>query len=1149
MKSIFTVIFIFATGLLMAQHSVHQEQLEHYNNLGITADQYEQLNQPAPKVKQNRAGCNPNKIVFGWHPYWSNGLQSNYDWSLMTDFSYFSYEVNPNTGNPYTTHNWSTAQAVDDAMNAGVRVNLCVTLFNSHTTLFGNPTAVQNLITNLINLVQSRGADGVNIDFEGIPSSQKTNFTNFMIDLSNQMHAAIPGSQVSTVLYSVDWNGVFDIQALDPYVDLFVIMGYGYYYSGSSTAGPTDPLYHFGNSFNYTLSKTVTYYLDEGVTPSKLILGLPYYGREWPTSSLSVPSSTTGGGSAKTFKQVKNNSGGNYNSSNFSWDQDSYTSYYAYNDGGQNYQCFIDLQYDFGERLDFINQRGIGGMGIWALGYDDGYNDYWDMLYEKFTDCGVKPCTDTLYDMGGPNKDYYNDENYTYTISPDGASQIDVTFNNFDVEANYDYLYIYDGADINAPQINGSPFTGTNSPGSFTSSTGDLTFRFVSDGATVTPGWEAVYTCLLDNVAPTTQVVNPNNWITADYTNSFVDADNVGGTGVAEKYYQVIHYDGNEWRANASSGFYSDNFDQAIHSDWTQVLGTWSINNAYLNQSNEAEFNTNIYASLNQNNADRYLYHWSGMIDGAGTNRRAGFHFHCDDATQSNRGNSYFVWFRVDSDKIQIYKVNNNTISLEADIPFTINAGQWYDIKTTFDTNSGEIKVYMDDVLSAEWVDASPHTTAGDYISFRSGNANYTVNNLKVYTSRSNSANISVGNGMDMAYQNQGPLTPAARVKSIVIDSADNVSSIDFEDIDVDWTAPAAIALVEDGLTADVDTFYTNTEIKANWSSTTDQHSDVVAYWYAVGTSAGATDVVGWTNNQLNTSVTHTGLNLTYGTTYYISVKAENGADLESTAVNTDGQYLDTPSQQPVANFSPNSTVICQGDSVQFNNSSANATSYVWAFPGGSPATSTLANPKVTYPSSGAYTAELIANGPGGADTTSQSINITITSPPIADFSASDTLVGLPNAYVGFTNNSTGATNYYWDFDDGSTSTDGNPWHQFNTTGTYNVMLVASNGNCPDDTTYVSVVVGITDIAESNSKQFQIFPNPANNELIVSFTNLSKNGVIEILTAEGRLVRSINIATGTERKVITLTDLESGMYFVSIKRGGAIFGSKKLIIR
>ena len=380
----FFSLIISSTCLLFGQEnsSIHQQELEYYNSLGQTTDWYEQnVNTTIyPKSDERVFGCTTNKVVYGWHPYWVGAAYNNYDWDLLTHFSFFSYEVNPANGNALSTHGWATSTAVDAALASGVKVTLCVTLFGSSdlATFLSNATSKQNLINNLISTVQARGAHGVNIDFEGIPSSQTTNFANFMVSLTNQMHAAIPGSEVSTVLYAVDWNNVFDFSIMDPVVDHFIIMGYAYYYQGSSNTGPNDPLYHFGSSYNYTLSKTITDYVDNGCSKNKLVMGLPYYGYEWATTSQTIPSPTTATGTAKTFQQVMNNTSGYYSTANHNWDAASYTDIFTFNNGTTDKQCYIALEDAFRKRLEHVNNSGIAGIGIWALGYDDGYGQYWN---------------------------------------------------------------------------------------------------------------------------------------------------------------------------------------------------------------------------------------------------------------------------------------------------------------------------------------------------------------------------------------------------------------------------------------------------------------------------------------------------------------------------------------------------------------------------------------------------------------------------------------------------------------------------------------------------------------------------------------------------------------------------------------------------
>jgi spore germination protein YaaH/PKD repeat protein len=514
-----------------AQTSIHQEQLQYYNAQNKTTSWYEQnVNTEQYFFPNQKSNCNLDKVVYGWHPYWVGSAYNNYDWDLLSHFSFFSYEVDENTGDPLSTHGWATSAAVDSALANGVKVTLCVTLFGGSdlVTFLTNNTAKQNLIDNLIQLVDDRGAHGVNIDFEGLPSSQKTNFANFMVDLCNQMHTAIPGSEVSTVLYAVDWNDVFDFQIMEPAVDHYIVMGYAYYYQGSGNTGPCDPLYHFGSSYNYTLSKTTTYYIDKGCPKDKFILGLPYYGYEWPTTSLNIPSSTTSNGIARTFAYVKNNTSGNYSAGNYTWDADSFTDIYAFNNG-QNKQCFITLEDGFRKRLEFVNQTDIGGIGIWALGYDNGYNQLWNAIEDYLTDCQTDPCSGTIHDFGGPSKNYYNDEDYTWTISPPGASQIDVNFTSFSVEVGYDTLFIYDGNSTASPLI--GSYTGTNSPGSFSTTSGDITFYWKSDGATVGAGWIADYSCVTSTANPQADFDLPSNTTfcqgeNIQFTNNSVDAVN-----------------------------------------------------------------------------------------------------------------------------------------------------------------------------------------------------------------------------------------------------------------------------------------------------------------------------------------------------------------------------------------------------------------------------------------------------------------------------------------------------------------------------------------------------------------------------------------------------------------------------------------------
>ncbi len=1045
------LIFLLHFNWLCSQEwrSIRQIELEYYNQFIVQNDEdWNQIRgESKPNGRVSDKSCTLNKIVFGWHPYWNNGLEANYDWSLISDLSYFCYEVNPSTGNANSTHSWSTANVVTQALAHGVRVNLCVTLFSDHATFLTNSTAKQTLISNLINLVSSRGAHGVNIDFEGLPSSQKTNFTNFMVDLCNQFHSQIPGSQVSLCLYAVDWSNVFDIATLKNYVDLFTIMGYDYYYSGSSTAGPTSPLYSFTSSYDYNVGKSINYYLNAGVPPSKLVLGLPYYGIEWPTSSSSIPSSTTGTGSSRTYKTVKNNSSGYYTSSNKHFNTSSYVPYYVFNDGSSWRQCWIDDGYSLGKKMELVWKRGIAGIGIWALGYDDGYADLWNKLNEKLTTCFTQACVDTIYDTGGPDRNYYNNENYSYTISPTNASSVQLTFQSFNLEANYDSLWLYDGPSTASPLI--GAYTGTNSPGTVSTTQPHLTIRFKSDGATVTSGFSAIWQCIVDNIPPTTSISTSGNWKTQDFTATFTDNDNVG---IEKAFYQVLDFDGQYWGANAQRGFFGDNFD-ALQPHWNIVTGTWNVSNGELLQSDESQNNTNIYAYLNQTLSNRYLYHFKVKMTGSGSTKRFGFHFFCDSASLDNRGNSYFIWFRQATSTLEFYKVVNNSFTTYqyAVNNVVTNDNQWYDIVVTYDRISGEIKVWRDNVFLGSWTDPNPlPATSGKYISFRTGNSQLYVTELKVYRSRYPTVTVTLGDSTkDIRYQNPNPQTYGAKIKSIVVDQNNNLSAIAYHDLNVDWTPPT-ISFVNDGTNADVDTIYDLNNASFNWHAD-DPNSGIQEYFYALGTTTGSDDVVSWTSAGLNTLINLTNLNLTFGQTYYFSVKAINQAGL-FTILSSDG-FVVSSTNVPVANF----------------------------------------------------------------------------------YAVDDTLY-LPNAIAIFVNQSLNAVAYEWDFGDGTTSTQANPWHQYTQAGTYTVQLVAMNPPLPNDTLVIPNYIKVIDPSIINTAEFnvKIYPNPFNNIINLHFSNPFA-GNIELTDVIGKVLYSASVQHISNFTITEVARLEKGHYVLIIK--------------
>ncbi|MBS1510018.1 MAG: PKD domain-containing protein [Bacteroidetes bacterium] len=133
-----------------------------------------------------------------------------------------------------------------------------------------------------------------------------------------------------------------------------------------------------------------------------------------------------------------------------------------------------------------------------------------------------------------------------------------------------------------------------------------------------------------------------------------------------------------------------------------------------------------------------------------------------------------------------------------------------------------------------------------------------------------------------------------------------------------------------------------------------------------------------------------------------------------------------------------------------FQNTSLGGTQWLWDLGDGT--FSTAFEPVHTYNQVGSYNVRLIATDTTTCNKVDTSAYFTITVYPIptAGFTWSPN-PPLENTRTYFTNQSVGATRYFWDFGDGGTSTDVNPSHQYNKTDVFKVVLVAYNdADCPD---------------------------------------------------------------------------------------------------
>lgn len=424
---------------------------------------------------------------------------------------------------------------------------------------------------------------------------------------------------------------------------------------------------------------------------------------------------------------------------------------------------------------------------------DPGKNWDWEYYY-KLVNAGVgekvtyTALSGTFYDSGNSTGNYGNDERKFWLIKPTGASKITLTFSSFDLEDNYDYILVYNG------QTEFSPLIGkysVNSPGTVQSTGGALLVEFRSDCGTTAPGWVASWNSVGSDVTkPTTSISSPTS-ASDDFSVSFTDADN---QGISKAYYSVMYKNAsNTYLSNTTNGFLTDYFDiNTINTQWNVATGSWTVTGGSLYQSDEANTNTNIYAYLKQTLSNQYVYHFRAQVGGTQADKRFGFHFFADNGSLSNRGNSYFIWFRLSSNQLEFYKVENNTFTLKKTVNnVEVSLNTWYDFKVIYDRTTGQTIVYVNDVKVGEYTYSPAHSMSiGKYVSFRTANCTMKVDYIRVLRSRTTSGNVTVKVGASSTDDVKLTSTfknTTARVISLARDLSSNLSAFAAKDITINY--------------------------------------------------------------------------------------------------------------------------------------------------------------------------------------------------------------------------------------------------------------------------------------------------------------------------------------------------------------------------
>ncbi len=223
----------------------------------------------------------------------------------------------------------------------------------------------QKAIENIVALVQSRNYDGVNIDFEFIPSWTKDGYTTFIRELSQKLHARgklVTISVFPKVGVSNDLTGAYDYKALAPYIDRMVIMTYDNHWSGGP-AGPIAPINWVEENILYALRE---------VPAEKILLGIANYGYDWPNS----------GGKGQDIAAKKALELASRKSATVRWDSKAQVPYFYYTDSNKKIRTvWFENSYSLDYKLNLVNKYNLKGIAIWRLGNEE--DRFWDIIQHR----------------------------------------------------------------------------------------------------------------------------------------------------------------------------------------------------------------------------------------------------------------------------------------------------------------------------------------------------------------------------------------------------------------------------------------------------------------------------------------------------------------------------------------------------------------------------------------------------------------------------------------------------------------------------------------------------------------------------------------------------------------------------------------------
>lgn len=737
-------------------------------------------------------------------------------------------------------------------------------------------------------------------------------------------------------------------------------------------------------------------------------------------------------------------------------------------------------------------------------------------------------CSGILYDSGGPIANYQDNTNSTITISPLGASSVQLSFTSFNIEAGYDFLYIYDGPSTASPLL--ATLTGNYIPALIISTSPSVTIKQKSDAGANYSGFEIRWNCSNSNS-------NPVAAFKSDYTNTC--------TGVINFTDQSLN-NPTSWLWNFGDGTTSvlKNPSHTYASSGTYSVSLTATNSIGSNTVTKTNF-ISVAKAIGPSTTGASVCNSGSMLLQASGNGTLNWY---DAASAGNflvSGSSYttpvlntttnYYVESVTSFPQQSVGPANNSFGTSASYDNSFDRYLVFDVLVPVKLVS--VKVYATGAATRtiELRNSSNATLLSKVISIADGQQVVTLNwDLPVGTSM----RLAIGGPANLKHNSTGAVFPYTLSGVVSITGTNGNSGYYYYFYDWKLQQPTCISQRS---TATATVNVTPATITPSGSTTICQGSSVT-----LNANTGAGLTYQWKLNG-------TAINGATTSSFSASAAGNYSVDvtLNSCVASSSTVTVSTIASPQVSISANGNTSFCKGINITMT-ATPSGLNYQWAKNGAAISGATLQS--YTIGKSGNYTCNVTD---ACATITSNSITLTqLAAPSAATITPSGT-VNLCSGSTQVLQANTGV-DFIYQWKKGANNIAGATNSSLSVTaaGNYKVVVTNSTTACSKTSsgTKVTIITCRETESETNSEDvvFSVYPNPTTGNITLEFDNAishNDNVTIMIKNIVGQVMQSVSLkpVDGINYYNLSLNQLSSGLYMIELKQGDASFFAKIIL--